>query len=54
MKTVTVLSITATLLMLGHILGWPLIGHVLTRNLPVTPADWAPRYRTWHNGVEET
>lgn len=27
-------------------------GSLLTRNLPETPSDYAPRFRNWRNGVE--
>lgn len=53
MKLLTGLIIGLTLMTLLHILGWPLIGWVLTRNPPATPDGWEPRHRTWQNGIEQ-
>lgn len=54
MRTLTAFTIGATLTILCHIAGWPLMHWALARNLPATPANWAPRHRTWTNGIENT
>ncbi|MBN7792417.1 hypothetical protein [Microbacterium esteraromaticum] len=41
----------ATVMVLMHILGWPLIGWLLTRVPPPTHPDSRPRFRRWVNGV---
>lgn len=28
-------------------------GAMMDRVAPETPQDWAPKVRTWHNGVEQ-
>lgn len=40
-----------TLMILGHILGWPYIGWLFTHNAPETHPDCKPRYWTKHAGV---
>lgn len=52
MKTTSGVIIGATLIILWHVLGWPLLAWVLTRVEPETPEGWQPRMRTWRNGVE--
>ena len=52
MRTLTGFIIGVTLMIIWHILGWPFIGWVFTRNLPPTPDGWQPRVRVWRHGVE--
>ena len=47
MRTLTGFIIGVTLMIIWHILGWPFIGWVFTRNLPPTPDGWQPRVRVW-------
>lgn len=51
MKTLTGIVAGITLVMLWHILGYPLLGWLMIRVAPPTPDDWVPKHRTWKNGV---
>ncbi|GAT73566.1 putative small intestine sodium-dependent phosphate transport protein [Microbacterium sp. HM58-2] len=44
------LGLAAAILM--HILGWPYLAWLFNRIPPATHPDCAPRFRTWHRGVE--
>ena len=51
MKILLAFLAGATLIILGHILGWPWLGWFLSRIETSDPADWSPRTRTWIKGV---
>lgn len=53
MKTISGLTIGITLMIVAYILWKPTLAWALTRNPPVTPEGWAPRMRTWKNGIEQ-
>lgn len=40
-----------TLMILGHILGWPYVRWLFSHNPPETHPDCKPKYRTCHDGV---
>lgn len=52
MRLVVGFIVGATLVTLWHIAGWRVLAWLLTRIPPATPNGWAPRYRTWQDGVE--
>lgn len=51
MRTLAGVAAGITLVILWHILGYPLLGWLMIRIPPATPDDWAPKYRSWKNGV---
>lgn len=52
MKTTSGVIIGITLVILWHVLGGPWIAWLFTRIEPATPEGWAPKHRTWRNGVQ--
>lgn len=54
MRILVGVAVGVTIAILMHILGWPYIAWLFTRIPPATHPDCAPRFRTWHHGVEVT
>jgi hypothetical protein len=51
MRTILGVAAGITLSILAYTIWQPAILWTLTRIPPATPAGWAPKHRTWHNGV---
>lgn len=51
MRTLYTVAGGLTLMILAYILRKPALRLAFNRDTPETPTDWAPKMRTWKNGV---